>query len=508
MPKILTQLRIDSVAAVDKGAGENVRVVFMKRFAEPDESFEDLVQKAWADFCVKGAALPIADFAKSHAIDAAVAADIFKAVDQVDAYLKRQFSDDKRQQMAAAGTALPSGGYPIENEEDLRNAIRAYGRASAGERGQVKAHIMRRARALGRADLIPDKWKDGKKTSKRGAISKALAWLGIAKDAITFDQAAANEEVAEYADGMMQELHEAKCALRMCVDSILCDDTVADKKTAIDEAFDAFTAHVEAMVPEGMEDAMAAATLVATGFTITPAGTVEKRVMTDAEKAAEAKKVKDAEDAKEKAEKRFQAVLKMSGAHSAYMNHEDATMPDGGKEAFADMSADERDKHIEKHPLKEKAEKRFAALPEDVRKKLAEAEQTSARLAKLEKADALARFEKRAVEIGLPSTDAELLMKAHAGDGDAVTKLEDKVLALTNQVKAAGLFKEIGGKGGQEQVTAKAEFDAKVAELMKADPKLTVAKATAQIASSRDPAMQKMFKAYRAETEGPGQQAA
>jgi phage head maturation protease len=74
---------------------------------------------------------------------------------------KRQFSGGKRRQLAKQGTALPDGSYPIVTIGDLRNAIKAFGRAKPGDRGKVKAHIVKRARALGRTDLLPDNWKAG-----------------------------------------------------------------------------------------------------------------------------------------------------------------------------------------------------------------------------------------------------------------------------------------------------------------------------------------------------------
>lgn len=58
--------------------------------------------------------------------------------------------------MADHGLALPDGSYPIKDEADLKNAIQAYGRAKDKER--AKAHIIKRARALGLADLIPEEW--------------------------------------------------------------------------------------------------------------------------------------------------------------------------------------------------------------------------------------------------------------------------------------------------------------------------------------------------------------
>lgn len=68
-------------------------------------------------------------------------------------------SKKTREQAAESGEALPDGSYPIRNETDLKNAIRAYGRAKDSERSKVRKHIMKRARALGKADLVPSEWK-------------------------------------------------------------------------------------------------------------------------------------------------------------------------------------------------------------------------------------------------------------------------------------------------------------------------------------------------------------
>jgi hypothetical protein len=75
---------------------------------------------------------------------------------------KRQFSPQQRRSAASGGAALPDGSYPIKNVEDLKNAIQAFGRAKPEDRAKVKAHIMKRAKALGHPELIPDAWKTGK----------------------------------------------------------------------------------------------------------------------------------------------------------------------------------------------------------------------------------------------------------------------------------------------------------------------------------------------------------
>jgi len=76
--------------------------------------------------------------------------------------LKRAFSPEKRRDLAKSGMALPDGSFPIVTTEDLKNAIMAFGRAKS--KAAAKRHIMKRARALKRADLIPDNW--GKKDAK------------------------------------------------------------------------------------------------------------------------------------------------------------------------------------------------------------------------------------------------------------------------------------------------------------------------------------------------------
>jgi hypothetical protein len=71
----------------------------------------------------------------------------------------KQFTEEERQKLAKKGQALPDGSYPIRNESDLKNAIQAYGRSKPSDRAKVRAHIRKRAKALGKADLIPENWK-------------------------------------------------------------------------------------------------------------------------------------------------------------------------------------------------------------------------------------------------------------------------------------------------------------------------------------------------------------
>ena len=67
---------------------------------------------------------------------------------------EREFSEEQRKALADKGYALPDGSFPIENIEDLKNAIQAYGRAK--DHGLAAKHIQKRAKALGEPELIPD----------------------------------------------------------------------------------------------------------------------------------------------------------------------------------------------------------------------------------------------------------------------------------------------------------------------------------------------------------------
>lgn len=70
----------------------------------------------------------------------------------------REFSTKQREKAAEKGQAMEGGGFPIKSGGDLRNAIRAIGRAK--NPAAAKAHIKKRARALGLTKLLPESWGD------------------------------------------------------------------------------------------------------------------------------------------------------------------------------------------------------------------------------------------------------------------------------------------------------------------------------------------------------------
>jgi hypothetical protein len=99
----------------------------------------------------------LAERSEALALRASAARERMEAL-QAEASDLADYSQDTREGYARKGWAMPDGSFPIANASDLKNAVRAYGRASSGDRAKVRRHIMKRARGLGRADIIPSSW--------------------------------------------------------------------------------------------------------------------------------------------------------------------------------------------------------------------------------------------------------------------------------------------------------------------------------------------------------------
>lgn len=78
---------------------------------------------------------------------------------QIAAYLQyaKNFTPFERKDAAGKGHAMPDGSFPIKHKGHLADAIQAFGRAK--NKPAVKAHIKKRAAALGATNLLPDGWK-------------------------------------------------------------------------------------------------------------------------------------------------------------------------------------------------------------------------------------------------------------------------------------------------------------------------------------------------------------
>jgi hypothetical protein len=108
----------------------------------------------------------------------------------------------KREDLAKKGVAMEDGSFPIRNVADLKNAIQAHGRAKDVE--AAKKHIIKRARALKKYDLIPEEWRKPKTVAASAAVE------GLRQRALT---AAAVAELAKFSDEERKHLAREGAAM-------------------------------------------------------------------------------------------------------------------------------------------------------------------------------------------------------------------------------------------------------------------------------------------------------
>lgn len=94
---------------------------------------------------------------------------------EADAVIKRDYSPKQRRAMASRGQAMPDGSFPIADRADLENAIQAVGRAASYE--AAKRHIIRRARALGLTEMLPEEWKKSMSKSMNYSDSRFMKYM-------------------------------------------------------------------------------------------------------------------------------------------------------------------------------------------------------------------------------------------------------------------------------------------------------------------------------------------
>jgi HK97 family phage prohead protease len=107
---------------------------------------------------------------------------------------RRTFTADERKNAAKKGAAMPGGKFPILNEQDLKNAIRLAGHAS--DPAAARAHIKKRARALGLTALLPDDWRSDEADPPRDSLVRA-----VMDDAVEF------RDATDERDGRLGTLH-------------------------------------------------------------------------------------------------------------------------------------------------------------------------------------------------------------------------------------------------------------------------------------------------------------
>ena len=99
-----------------------------------------------------------------------------KALDDYGRWVKAKYTQDQVDALGKKGQALknPDGhySYPIADTDDLANAIKAVGRGGA-DHDNIRAYVIKRAKALGASDQIPDSW------GSDGSLSKDTSFLSM-----------------------------------------------------------------------------------------------------------------------------------------------------------------------------------------------------------------------------------------------------------------------------------------------------------------------------------------
>jgi hypothetical protein len=107
---------------------------------------------------------------KTAELSSAQIAEGLALLADVDLSIKRNFSAAERTAAAKKGAAMKDGSYPILSAGDLRNAIQALGRAK--NREAVKAHIIKRAKALKLTWLLPADWPGSTRKESKDAVAE------------------------------------------------------------------------------------------------------------------------------------------------------------------------------------------------------------------------------------------------------------------------------------------------------------------------------------------------
>jgi hypothetical protein len=112
----------------------------------------------------------------------AAAALVPFAKGEYEALVKAKYNADQLKEMAGNGHAMPDESYPIEDSEDVHNAVRAVGRGENNSHAAIRRHVMARARALGESSQIPDTWSADGSLKEPAAVAKADADEGTGSD--------------------------------------------------------------------------------------------------------------------------------------------------------------------------------------------------------------------------------------------------------------------------------------------------------------------------------------
>lgn len=151
--KIITEIDLKEISLVDRPCNESCSMSLLKVGGlDVTDEYDEGLDAPEAN---------VQD-TKNAAAQVGAAEEADKAfLGEFDDLAKREFNAAQRRKDAKSGVAMKDGSFPIANGEDLENAIRLAGKAKDPD--AARAHIKRRAAALGLSSKIPDTWKDGAK---------------------------------------------------------------------------------------------------------------------------------------------------------------------------------------------------------------------------------------------------------------------------------------------------------------------------------------------------------
>ena len=149
-------------------------------------------------------------------------ADVDAGDEDLDAD-KREFSAEQREKDAKEGVAMPDGSYPIRSTKDVANAVRDCCRS--GEKADVKAHIIARAKAIGGDGALPDAWTE---LADKAAGASNSPGMALPPDALA--------KVLTYAASKLDRATAENARLRKALDDLTPALTAMTKRIAALEA--------------------------------------------------------------------------------------------------------------------------------------------------------------------------------------------------------------------------------------------------------------------------------
>jgi hypothetical protein len=103
--------------------------------------------------------------------------------------LFKYVSAAKRDEYAKSGVAMPNGDFPIPDEGHLKSAV-GHWSTYTGDKAAAKAHIIKRAKALGLTNLLPDDWDGGSGDDSKGKAVEPTTDKAVTTQTSSLDEAA------------------------------------------------------------------------------------------------------------------------------------------------------------------------------------------------------------------------------------------------------------------------------------------------------------------------------